>query len=371
MKRRKLRVKRIVILILIIIIPVFTSVIYTNFLKLNVKYNKQVKVEINSKVYNLDNIKKVEHGKVVTKKKQLNSSKLGNTKVEIKVKPNLQKVKTYSYNVKVVDTVKPEIKVEDKISVHVGSDIDLSNYAEASDNSKEQIQVQVLGDYDLNQIGSYKIQFVAKDSSGNKTEKEVLLDVVDQSVEVNSQVNNHTITEKDGVTYIDGILIANKTYSLPSTYNPGGLTKETMNAFNDMAADAKSVGLNLHIVSGFRSYDEQNTLYNSYVSRDGKEAADTYSARPGHSEHQSGLAFDLNLVNASFEYTNEGKWLNDNCYRFGFILRYPKNKTNETGYIYEAWHFRYVGVDLATKLYNNGDWITLEKYFGLTSEYNY
>ena len=110
-------------------------------------------------------------------------------------------------------------------------------------------------------------------------------------------------------------------------------------------------------------------LYNNYVNRDGVVAADTYSARAGHSEHQSGLAFDVNTINDSFANTEEGKWLNDNCYKYGFILRYPNGKSDETGYQYEPWHFRYVGVELAEKLYNNGNWITVEDYFGITSRY--
>ena len=183
----------------------------------------------------------------------------------------------------------------------------------------------------------------------------------------------------DGVTYVDGILIVNKTYSLPSTYkapNSEGyeyclkcLTKETLDAFDEMKSDSQSIGLNLYISSGYRSYTYQENLYNNYVYQDGKEQADTYSARPGHSEHQTGLAFDLNTIDDSFAYTDEGKWVKDNCYKYGFIIRYPKGKEQETGYQYESWHLRYVGKNLAQKLYNNGNWITLEEYFNLTSEY--
>ena len=127
-------------------------------------------------------------------------------------------------------------------------------------------------------------------------------------------------------------------------------------------------GIELKVVSGFRSYDIQNGLYNRYVARDGKAAADTYSARPGHSEHQTGLAADLNSVDNNFGDTKEGKWLNDNCYKYGFILRYPKGKEEYTGYMYESWHFRYVG-DIAKELYNNGSWLSLEEYLGITSKY--
>ncbi|MDE5539334.1 MAG: M15 family metallopeptidase [Bacilli bacterium] len=174
---------------------------------------------------------------------------------------------------------------------------------------------------------------------------------------------------KNGILYIDGYMISNKSYYLPSNYG-SGLTSDTIKAFNIMKEAAKEEGLNIYISSGFRSYSTQKKLYNNYVARDGVAEADTYSARPGHSEHQSGLAFDVNTINNSFANTPEGKWLTKNAYKYGFILRYPKGKTNETGYIYEPWHFRYVGKELATKLYNNGDWITLEDYFGITSSYN-
>ena len=109
---------------------------------------------------------------------------------------------------------------------------------------------------------------------------------------------------------------------------------------------------------------------NHYVNRQGKQAADTFSARAGHSEHQTGLAFDLNNASDSFIGTKEAIWVNSNCYKYGFIIRYPKGKENITGYKYESWHLRYVGVDLATKLYNNGNWITLEEHFNLTSSYS-
>lgn len=183
----------------------------------------------------------------------------------------------------------------------------------------------------------------------------------------------------NGITYVNGIMIVNKTYSLPSTYrapNSDGyeyctrcLTQETLNAFDEMQADAQALNLNLYISSGFRSYTYQEGLYNSYVNQDGKEIADTYSARPGHSEHQTGLAFDLNTIDDSFANTPEGQWVKDNCQKYGLILRYPKGKENITGYQYESWHLRYVGKELAQKLYNDGDWITLEEHFNLTSSY--
>jgi len=192
----------------------------------------------------------------------------------------------------------------------------------------------------------------------------------------------YTLKIENGIASIDGLLIVNKTYSLPSDYKPVNpsneittercndcLDKEVTKAFSLMQSDAVSVGLNIYIASGYRSYTYQETLYNNYTMVSGVDGADTYSARPGHSEHQTGLCFDLNSVNDSFAYTNEGKWVNDNAYLYGFIIRYPKEKESITGYQYESWHLRYVGVELARELYNNGDWITLEEYYGISSSY--
>ena len=170
-------------------------------------------------------------------------------------------------------------------------------------------------------------------------------------------------------TYIDGILIANKKYPLPEDFNPGE-NAEARAAFEQMATDAKALGFDLVAFSGFRSYEYQTTLYNNYVNRDGKEAADRYSARPGHSEHQTGLAFDIGeksredlWLTAEFGETPAGKWLADNAYKYGFILRYPEGKEDVTGFMYEAWHFRYLGVEKATEVKQTG--LTLEEYLSV------
>lgn len=176
------------------------------------------------------------------------------------------------------------------------------------------------------------------------------------------------LTEKDGVTYVDGILIANKTYALPEDYDPGALTDECAEAFDKMAADAYADGISLWVQSGFRSYETQKGLYERYSASDGQDAADRYSARPGHSEHQSGLGIDVNSVSSSFADTAEGKWLAAHCPEYGFILRYPEGKEDKTGYMYEPWHIRYLGDrSLAREITDSG--LTLEEYFGITSEY--
>ena len=179
--------------------------------------------------------------------------------------------------------------------------------------------------------------------------------------------------------YADGVLIVNKSYPVPSDYVPENLVlvpgsseeyllPEVCDAFREMSSAAWNEGLTLWVQSGYRSYQLQTRLYNNYVSQSGKEAADTFSARPGHSEHHTGLAFDLNTITDSCADTEEGKWVAANCYKYGFIIRYPKDKESITGYKYEPWHLRYLGKELAEKVYNSG--LCLEEYYGLTSEYS-
>ena len=288
------------------------------------------------------------------------------------------------FTLAVVDRESPVITFTSYLETIEGNDIDLLEGVSVTDNSGETITVTVEGSYDVNQAGTYELKLVACDSSLNKTEEQLTLRV--KSAEPSSAGQTpggetgedeiiRFVTSKgfqgeirNGVTYVDGYLIANKTYALPASYG-SGLTDETWAAFYQMAAAAETDGISLYIVSGFRSYSIQEGLYNSYVAVDGVAEADTYSARAGHSEHQSGLAFDLNNTENDFVGTPEAIWIDEHCYKYGFIVRYPQGKTDETGYIYEPWHLRYVGTEFAEKLYNGGDWITVEDYFGITSKY--
>ena len=192
----------------------------------------------------------------------------------------------------------------------------------------------------------------------------------------------YTLTIKNKTAYIEGNVIANKTYGIPDNYQPEDpyrpvtgercndcIDKKAMEAFQLMQSDAKALGLNIYIASGYRSYQYQVNLYDRYVSTSGKEKADTYSSRPGHSEHQTGMCFDLNSIEDSFANTNEGKWVHENAYRYGFVIRFPKGAEKYTGYQYESWHLRYVGENLAKKLYQNDEYISLEEYYGITSTY--
>ena len=177
----------------------------------------------------------------------------------------------------------------------------------------------------------------------------------------------HNFQQINGLTYVDGILIANKSYSLPSTYAPE-MDATTIQQFNLLSKAAANEGLNIYFSSGYRSYSQQDTIYNNYVSWHGQAKADTFSARAGHSEHQTGLAIDVNTIDDSFAGTPEAVWLENHAHEYGFIIRYPKGKESITGYKYEPWHIRYLGVEKATDVYNSG--LTLEEYLGIDSYYH-
>ncbi len=170
----------------------------------------------------------------------------------------------------------------------------------------------------------------------------------------------------DGVTYINGFIIVNKTYGLPDNYEPG-VDPVAYAALEELYSAAANDGLTLWTASGFRTREYQENLYESYAARDGYDAADRYSARPRHSEHETGLAFDVNDPSSDFNDTAEAKWLKENCAEYGFIIRYPEGKEDVTGFMYESWHIRYVGKELAHFIMEQE--ITLEEYFGITSEY--
>ena len=151
---------------------------------------------------------------------------------------------------------------------------------------------------------------------------------------------------------------------LSGRYNQGTyayLRKVAYDAFIELSDAAKQEGYNIFNLSAYRSFNTQNRLYNNYVASDGKANADTYSARPGYSEHQTGLALDVNDIEERFENTKEFKWLQNNAHKYGFILRYPKGKEKITGYVYEPWHYRYVGTEIATYIHEHD--ITYDEYY--------
>ena len=154
--------------------------------------------------------------------------------------------------------------------------------------------------------------------------------------------------------------------SIPLSYARSGmkLVNVAKDAYVEMAKAAEKQKLKLVVTSSYRDYEYQEDIYNRYVKSDGKEAADTYSGRPGFSEHQTGLAVDLyngKKLYTEFENTKEFDWMQDNAYKYGFILRFPKDKDNITGYQYESWHYRYVGKEIAQYIHEHD--ITYEEYY--------
>lgn len=258
-----------------------------------------------------------------------------------------------------------EIAVGQKITPTIlnGSATDITNW-QSSDNS-----VAVVDENgEITGIG-VGIAGISAEVSGTDKLLTLRVDVVpsgEEESDGNVTSKNYEIYEEDGLTYVYDILIANKTYSLPEDYNPGE-DAESAYAFYTMQEDAAYEGLDIYISSGFRSYSDQDRIYNNYASYDGYEAADRYSARPGHSEHQTGMAFDLNTIDESFAYTAEGEWVKENCHKYGFIIRYPEGKEEITGYMYEPWHVRYIGIEKATEVYESG--LTLEEFLGIDSVY--
>lgn len=188
-------------------------------------------------------------------------------------------------------------------------------------------------------------------------------------------------------------VVVNKKLPLPATYIPAGLgvpntplrlgasypemqlRSEAAKSAEELVAAAKNAGIPLMLVSGYRSYDSQEVIYNSNVAADGQTSADRYSARPGHSEHQTGLAADFGTTDRKceleecFGQSAAGKWLVDNAAQFGYILRYDQNMQSKVGYDYEPWHFRYVGKELASEIKKTAQ--TLEEFFGLPDASSY
>ncbi len=176
---------------------------------------------------------------------------------------------------------------------------------------------------------------------------------------VTAKIDAPEPVEIDGVTYVGGILLVNKEFSLPKAYGDG-LDSEAYTAYVRMK---RASGYDMSIVSGFRSYTKQESTFRYWCSVDGEAVAETYSARPGHSEHQTGLAMDITSLKQSYGKTAEGKWLAQNCVDYGFIIRYPKGKSDITGYMYEPWHIRYLGKSTAKLVSDSG--LTLEEFLGV------
>lgn len=185
------------------------------------------------------------------------------------------------------------------------------------------------------------------------------MEITDTSKGNTMLVNKYNALSKD--YEVEDLKTISKTYSYGDNKK---LNKEAYDAFISLADDAKKEGYTILIVSSYRTYQDQEDVWKDYKASFGTKKADAYAARAGSSEHETGLAIDVadyNDKNDKFEATESFKWMQTNAHKYGYILRYPKGKENITGYSYEAWHYRYVGIDTATKVYNEG--ITYDEYY--------
>lgn len=277
--------------------------------------------------------------------------------------------KEIDYTIEVKDTKKPVIKLKSASLIltegeaFVAKDI-VQSVQDPVDGALSYKKKLELGSYIISsnvntkKDGTYQITVSARDRNG--LQAKAVCKVTVKKAEV---VSSNTNTEKNPSqvvepTYINGILLVNKTYGLPRSF--GGLDPTAYSALQNLQNATANVGYSMPLLSGYRSYDTQVSLYNDYVARDGQELADTYSARPGHSEHQSGLCFDVGNIDNDYGSTAAGQWLEKNCASYGFIIRFPQGKEAITGYQYEPWHIRYVGRDPAIAIMNSG--LCLEEY---------
>lgn len=205
-------------------------------------------------------------------------------------------------------------------------------------------------------------------------------DLTDVVAVVNVGANNewYTNTKKTDISKNE-LMLTNKFYSLDTSYNSDNMvkvskqysygenqmvTQDTFDAFLSMFNAAKEEDLTLIINSSYRSYEDQEEIYNEYKSTRGEKAANKIAAKPGFSEHQTGMSIDIQTYGSTaktFEEFDEFKWLQQNAHKYGFILRYPKDKEYLTGYEYESWHYRYVGIEVATYIHKNN--ITFDEYY--------
>lgn len=274
--------------------------------------------------------------------------------------------------IKVKDTTKPKITTSsDSIDVALNdNNHDFSKYFTIEDLSECYISFDTQK-VDFTTPGTYVGKIKVTDKYNNSTSKEfnIVIQNEENQNDTSSNQNNSTTQSQNNPStpqttiepyYVNGILVVNKKHPLPANY--GSQEDSTaLSQLQKMIADMQSLGLSIsNSYSGYRSYQYQSNLYQNYVNSYGQASADTFSARPGYSEHQTGLAFDLIQPNgALLESPNEAQWVAQNAHKYGFIVRYQSGKESITGYMAEPWHVRYIGSE-ATNIYQSG--LTLEEY---------
>ena len=381
MKKKLYNIKKLILFILIVLIILILLVLF------NHKNNKDLK--------------------------SIGYNELEISSIEKLTKSEINEIRKYKYNKNIIYIIESENYNPNKIKYYLkgineNKKIDylkifnLINDDEFKENNFD-IYLNLLNKYDnykgiLKYVNDYSSNNIKLDNTTlSFIEQEYfIIDYLDRYI--NYYNDNKNLDFKEIVTRVNSNLdykfyddskeadlskgmytLVNKFYYLGKDYVPDDLevidgiyardsakaVKVAATTFKKMADDARNEGLTIKVTTGYRSYNFQSTLYNNYVKIDGVKEADTYSARPGYSEHQLGYSLDLtnakNVGFRDFDKTKEYEWLSKNAYKYGFIQRYPKDKEYLTGYMYESWHYRYVGDDIAKYIYENN--LTYEEYY--------
>lgn len=354
-RKYKLRKGRIFItLLLLTIIVVFTlnigNIITIVKLK-NLKYNSE-----SISIINKNDIKVDKYSKTLDKIINTNYFILDNTKYYIDIDykendnffENINKLISIGYNAKEINII---------------------------NNKLDNIDLILNNEYNKNLYDILNSDYFYKDN----LERYLKYDKDNIVLNVNMNLDYEFYTHDIEVTTKDSTMLVNKYYKLDKTYIPTlttldrayavndkqQVTPETKEAFQKMCDDAKKDNIYIYSGSAYRSYSYQNTLFNNRAKMEGLDYANKTAAKAGYSEHQTGLSMDL--MNKNYDYISaedeEYEWLINNSYKYGFILRFPKDMDSITGYTYEPWHFRYINVEIATYLKENN--LTYEEYYGM------
>ncbi|MGB4985249.1 MAG: M15 family metallopeptidase [Erysipelotrichaceae bacterium] len=362
MKKRKVKISRVILIVVILAALIGLIFVGLNYKKqYDQEYNslvvnfkeKSASVELNAEVDTKDLVQdyvtaNIEYPVIDTKT-------LGEKKIVFKLISKNNISKEVEYIVSIVDKTAPEFKMNSPIVVlKSGDTFDPKTNVDAKaldqGDGEVEIKIETTEIQKGSDYGVYQVIYTATDSSNNENKKRAIF-----------LQNCDPNTLKQPI-YVDGLLIANKIFPLPKSYAPGR-DAEANSQLTKMLDAAKAAGYNIPIKSAFRSYETQVGLFQHWVNELGEAQARRESAVAGYSEHQTGLSYDIGKIDESFENTGSFTWLSEHAHEYGFIMRYPKGKEEITGYIYEPWHYRYIGRDMAIKVKESGK--TLEEYLGL------
>jgi len=375
--KKKLKKMTLLVMILmpvLIIMLLFFFIFFNNSNKVKIKeniftfeYGETINLELKDIINGKEDVLKSAKLNLDSIKYENKIAKVGKYIGIIEYKLN-GKQSSLDFNIEVKDTIAPIfIKKEEAISITVSKNvINFENYFEANDLSEHEI---IFDDSKIqfDEPGEYILTVSAIDRYANETKIDVKIIIIPSQSASTTKPNNSSCLSTATTPYmVNGIIIVNKKHPLPCGYAPGE-NKEAKAKIDEMIVDMRVLGYNVsNTFSGYRSYETQEKLYNNYVARDGKALADTYSARPGYSEHQTGLAFDIRVPDNSRMIqagSKEADWVASNAHLYGYIVRYQSGNQHITGYQAEAWHVRYLGIEMATDIYNSK--LTLEEYLGV------